>query len=1313
MTILSLLAILLHGDIAAAKSLFTYSKVDQLAGLSNNKVTAIAKDKDGLYWVGTRRGLNYIVNGRVEQWQDANIGSREIKFIYTDSLSQLWVATDSDLLLYDYARREFNRVAGGKNYSSANAVGSTSRDIVICRRDAIEIYDPATGIAQPLVIDGGEGLEYNTMRVLDGDNILLICSQGREIYRLNIATLELDLYDNIKLPVRTSNYRDRIFVDSQGRLWISIFNHSLVRYSLDGEGVKEAEFSTNKGSLSHNLVLDMFEYDGELLVATDGGGINSIDMLNDRQSPSTKLFSYREIPLSRSVNTLWVDANDGLFLGTIRDGLIGFYHTDIQTYSIGVHSDRNSRKLANVATLSFCEDGDRIWIATDGGGVWRYDVGTLDVAQLHSTKDLKVTDIAVIGDRTLLVSVYGDGIYRLDIASGAMTRVTIVDKECDKSIADKDLVVSFAKLDDSNVLILADNLYQYNSNRGVVSELQGRVKFATGNLFAADQNSENQYVHNQYTVYKVDRRSAAITQLYSASEGGISSVRVSEGCLWIVRNYSLYSYDLERHTEQLLMPSISGYILSAELDKRGNLWLTTFNSVVAMDISNPENYLRFDSAVGYAQDEYLARAAICSQSGDIYLGGTNGFITIDRDIPLLAESPKPIELLSVKVDEKVVEPRGATNRRVVTVPWNYNSIDLEIYAQNRNIHHINEFQYTITSDGKTSTFISDNRLSMQMPYQGKHQITAAYLNNNGEWCSPTELLEIVILPPWWNSTLFKLIITLMAIVVLIAVIILYNHNRGRKLMQEHMEREQELSNNKIQFLINISHELRTPLTLIYAPLKRLLENSHFEGDIKRSLVNIFGQTRYMAELINMVLDARRMEAGHGEIEIMKHNFNEWVRAIVEEFRDECAEHKIDLELLLDPAVATLNFDAPKCRTVLSNLLMNAIRYSKRDGSGRIRVVIERLNDKVRLSVVDNGVGLAGVDINSLFNRFVRVNNHSTGSGIGLSYSKTIIEQHRGGVIGAFCNNSEGATFFFELPIGLACSSQKIEAKPYLSNMLDLDDRSGEMTNQDYPLSQHTILIVEDQVELLDFLEDALARTFKRVYRARNGVEAYAAIKRHLPSIVVSDVMMPEMDGYELCAKVKNDIEVSHTPIVLLTAKAEASSKMLGYKSGADAYLTKPFDLQYLLSIVASQLRSRDITRSYYSKLTSAVKIEEVTYSNADEQFMLKLNGFINDNLASSIDVEIIAKHMCMSRAALYKKLKTIIDIGAMEYVTKIRMTIAAERLLSTSKSITEIAMQCGYTDNQYFSKAFKQYHGISPSQYRKLGVGAERMAEPI
>lgn len=690
-----------------------------------------------------------------------------------------------------------------------------------------------------------------------------------------------------------------------------------------------------------------------------------------------------------------------------------------------------------------------------------------------------------------------------------------------------------------------------------------------------------------------------------------------------------------------------------------------------------------------------------TSSGDIYFGGNNGFVVISHDIPIKREPEMSVSLHLIKVGDQIINAKTQDNVSSVTLPWNYPSMEIEAFAKDRNIFHHNQFQYKIWSKDKSTLLQSGDKISLQALSTGSYHIDASYLNNNGEWSSATNILEITITPPWWSSVAFKILLGSMIVAVILLLITLYYRNRGRKLAQLHYERSQELSDNKIKFLINISHELRTPLTLIHAPLKRLLESSNLEGDMKRTLVNIFGQSRYMNELINMVLDARRMESGCGEIEVTQHDANEWVSNIVAEFRDESVERGVALSTVLDPALTTLNFDGPKCRTVLSNLLMNALRYSRSDADSQVIVKSEKMNSVVRISIVDNGVGLVGVDIDSLFSRFVRLNNKSTGSGIGLSYSKAIIELHKGGSIGAYCNSSQGATFYFEIPLNLPCSKIKVEAKSQIDGVVESETFGSDSNHLDYSLSKHTILIVDDQQDMISFIGDALKPSFKKIYTASNGLQAYSKIKQYQPSIIVSDIMMPEMDGYELCYKVKNDIEVSHIPVILLSAKADAQSKSEGYKSGADVYVTKPFDLTYLQSVIVSQLNSRDISRRRYSQLNTSVTAEEITYSNADEQFMIRLNAFIADNLSNSIDVGMIATHMCMSRAALYKKLKTIIDIGAMEYVTKLRMNTAAERLRNTTTSITEIAMQCGYTDNQYFSKAFKQFHNVSPSQYRK------------
>ncbi|MFR9520744.1 MAG: ATP-binding protein, partial [Rikenellaceae bacterium] len=1097
-TIFTLLSILTPHVSWAEESHFTYSKVDQFSGLSNNKVTAIGKDKFGFYWIGTPRGLNYIINGRVEQINDnTDLQNREIKLIYTDSSSHLWVVTNTNSFLYNYQTHEFDKIESQTNYSSANALCSTNKGVLICRRDAIELYRHDTQSVEMLKIKGGENLEYNSIKMLDESNILLICSQGRDIYRLNLETLELDPFENIALPPRTTSYRDRILVDSQGRLWISIYNHSLMRYSLEGEGLKEAEFSTSKSNLTHDLILDIIEYDGEILVATDGGGINSIDLKSDKSRPSTKLFNYDELPFSKSVYALLVDPEDGLFMGTIRDGMVGIQNSYIRAFST-IYS--NAKQQRNTAIMAFCEGQNNVWIATDGNGVWSYQPNDNLLSQVASTKGLKVTDICNLDNENLLIAIYSKGVFRLSKSSGKLTKVVIVDKENDKAIADRDFVVNFTQPHKSKVLIAADKIYEYSLNSSVATEFSTETTFATGNLFAAYDDLRYHYINNQYSIYTIDKVNGKIATLYSAADGGIITARKQGDQLWIIRNYSLYCYNTQTNEEKLMLPEISGQALSLELDTKGNLWITTFNCVLSLNLSDTEQQIYFDSSMGFMRNEYLARTTLLSKSGDLYFGGNNGFIVIDNDIALQSEEPKPIELLSVKVDQKVVESKEQEQGRIITIPWDYNSIEIEIYAQDRNIHHTNKFQYTINSDGKYSTFRSDNKLSLQTPLQGSHTITASYLNNDGEWCSPTEILTIVITPPWWNSALFRIAILMVIMLVTIAIIIVYNKWRERKLMQLHFEREQELSNNKIKFLINISHELRTPLTLIYAPLKRLLENSTLEGNTKRTLVKIFSQSRYMTELINMVLDARRMEAGHGEIEIREYNVNEWVSSIVDEFFDESADQQAKLTTKLDPTIDKLNFDAPKCRIVLSNLLMNALRYSKRDGSAEIKVISECIGNKIRLSVIDNGVGLEGVDIDSLFNRFVRINSNSTGSGIGLSYSKAIIEQHQGGIIGAFSNSEGGATFFFELPLGLKCQTEKFEAKPYLANILELEGTNNEMNEADYPLSQHTILIVDDKKDLVNFLEEALSNIFKKVYTASNGKEAYKIIKRNFPSI---------------------------------------------------------------------------------------------------------------------------------------------------------------------------------------------------------------------
>ena len=454
----------------------------------------------------------------------------------------------------------------------------------------------------------------------------------------------------------------------------------------------------------------------------------------------------------------------------------------------------------------------------------------------------------------------------------------------------------------------------------------------------------------------------------------------------------------------------------------------------------------------------------------------------------------------------------------------------------------------------------------------------------------------------------------------------------------------------------------------------------------------------------MVLDLRKMEVGEKALNIQSHPVNEWLTDIISDFNFSEDFSDFTIESELSNRVNSVNFDKEKCEIVLTNLLINAIKHSDKHGIVLVKSEITPDN-MLTISVSDQGHGLKDVDTNKLFLRFYQGNDERSGSGIGLAYAKFLIDLHKG-QIGAYNNENRGATFFFKIPLNMEIGNLNCEPKPYLNELLasdklnDIDEQIDDDTQ--YSTDHKSILIVDDNSELTDFLKEYLETQFKEVYTAYNGIKALEILYKKDIDIIVSDIMMPKMDGYELCKHIKSDVEYSHIPIILLTAINEENSKRLGYKMGADAYVPKPFEVETLYEIIKSKLKIREEIKHKYMQLSVIPEPQEDTFSQADETFLININKIIIDNIRDShLDIPFICKEIGMSRASLYKKLKALTDMSCNEYINKIRMERAINLIKTTQKNFTEIADEIGLANSRYFSTIFKQHTGMTPTQYRK------------
>ena len=458
----------------------------------------------------------------------------------------------------------------------------------------------------------------------------------------------------------------------------------------------------------------------------------------------------------------------------------------------------------------------------------------------------------------------------------------------------------------------------------------------------------------------------------------------------------------------------------------------------------------------------------------------------------------------------------------------------------------------------------------------------------------------------------------------------------------------------------------------------------------------------MKEIINMVLDMRRMETGYNTLILKEQDFNSWLQDVCTDFNDECSIKNITLTVNTDNEIGKLSFDKNKCTIVLTNLLSNALKHSPENTSITVTSQLNKEENTVKVTVSDQGAGIKDEDINRLFERFYQGKNESGGSGIGLSYVKAIVEQH-GGKIGAYQNSDKGASFFFEIPI-LRGNEETLACKPkeYINEILGNDNTDNIVfDNGNEEIEDKKILFIDDNRQLTEFMTEEMKHYYKEIFTANSGKEILDKIQSINPDIIISDVMMPDMNGFELCKAVKQDINISHIPVILLTAMEDEQSKNYGYKVGADAYMSKPFRTEELKSVINSIIYNRKKAKEHYQSFGILPEPTNETFSLADENFLKKLNKVIFDNIDNPVlDINLICSEMAMSRTSLYTKLKVLTDMGGNEYINKLRMEKAITLISSGQYSVNEIAAMVGFNTPRYFSTAFKQYTGLTPTQFK-------------
>ncbi len=1269
---------------------YFFQQIPMQNGLSSAVTSVLVCAEKGCVWVGTRSGI-----GRYDGYTSRNYLRENVTQLLEDKDHIPWMVSGK-AFRYDEIKDEFLLVKDENGQPiTAHSLCKWGDDILFGGEGTLYKYSYEEKKLQLLhMIHPDEHFWMSELIPWD-EHTLLAIQQRRRAILIDVRTGE-------SCPVPFDS--DRIMtalIDRNNRIWVALYNRGVRCYDKNGQLLRE--YSTDNSELKSDAVLSLLEHDGRIWIGTDGAGITIIDPEQDTSYTLRHEFGDHYSLPARSILYLYKDTSNGLWAGSVRDGLINIKEVNMKTYTDVFPGQTNG--LSEKAVLSlFQDEDDCLWIGTDGGGINHYDARTEAFHHIFPDSDEKVAGIAGFDNEYLLFSLFAKGLFTFHKKTHALRPLTIVNDSIDALLCRSGLAVNVFQNTPESVLLLSKTPYCYHirEKRFIPIILGEGIEEVYGDLFPIETRGIFTYLYDQKHIYRMDARKHELEQVCSTRGDTIfRSVSLDgKGRFWTGSNYGLGYYDAVGGHYTPVPNSLITQVNSLVCDRQGRVWLGTEGKLFAYLIAE-EKFILFDEPDGVLQNEYLVKARLVARDGDIYLGGVNGLLYINRRVNEPSFLPPFLQVSDVFAGGERVNAQ-MTEDAALTVSVRNNPIVLRVSERHNDVFRKSMYRFVIDGLPGEPVYSYQPELTLNSLPPGTYRVKAASSLRNGGWTEDYPVLTLHIRPLWYNSFAFRSILLLVVLASIVYAFVLTSRRKNRRLQQAIKEHKQQLNEEKVRFLINISHELRTPLTLIHSPLKQLVKELSSDHPAYSLLQGICRQSDRMKDILNTVLSVRKMEVGGSTLHAEVVSLDEWIEQLLADFRPEAAVRGIRLVYQPDASVQTLCFDKEKCTTISVNLLANALKYT--DEQSTITVSTRLADGRVRISVSDEGQGLEHTDPNHLFTRFYQGSNSRPGTGIGLSYCKILVEQH-GGSIGAFENEGRGATFWFELPVDMPSGEIALKPQAYLNELLASTSETEtlpEASETSVSTLSQTLLVVDDNKDLTDYLYTSLKDRFKEVWVATDGVDALRICQKKQPDMVVSDIQMPRMNGYELCKHIKEDLDISHTPVILLTARNDEESRRYGYKNGADAYVTKPFEISTLYSQMNALLENRKLIRARYVDLNSLPCPEESTFSSADETFLLKLNKLINDHLSDErLDVPFLCREVGMSRSSLYNKMKALTDMSTNDYITKLRMERAAHLVVHTKLSVNEIADEVGFASGKYFSSVFKQYTGLTPTQYRE------------
>lgn len=1288
---------------------FSHYKVEN--GLSHNSVLCSLQDEKGFLWFGTKDGLNRFdghsfKNFRKEIGNSKSLGSNFIECMHEFNHA-LWIGTESGLYKYNESSEDFDLVKESLNNPILDIENDNEGNIWFVARSLLYKYNVKTKTVENYLKDFIKVEEItktpNGQIWVAFQNILYQYVKETNSFK----KCEIKFPEKPNLPIVIS----KIFSYNNSEIIIGTQKNGAFVYTIENSTVTQINLS----SKTPLYVRDFVKKGNDLWMATESG----LYIYNLKNTTYKNLSKSYNDPFTLSDNALYsltLDNEEGIWIGSYFGG-INYYpkpYTFFKKYfpKIG----ENSISGNAVREIKPDKQGN-LWIGTEDAGVNKLNTKTGVFTNYHPTNNSNSISHynihgLLINENKLWIGTFEHGLDVLDINTGFVTKHYGWQTKGNLS---SNFVFDFYKNKKEQIYVITTSSIQlYNSEK---DEFTAFKAFPEGYFFTSllEDNNGAFWAGTYWDglfYYDPKTNTKRVFKHAKENNSSISSNAIngifqdSKNNLWITTENGLNQYNFKtnkfkNYTVNNGLPS--NVVYSILEDEKNNLWISTSKGLVEFDPVTKKIKI-FTKGNGLLSDQFNYHSSYKDSNGNMYFGSTEGMISFNPNQFIKNEFKPPIYITSIKIDNKEIKSESKKEKKSnyslnqITLHPDEYTINIEFAALSFNAPEMTEYWYKLEGLNEDWVYLGKNyKVSFTGLSPNVYSFKVKSRNGNGQWSEESSELKIDVLPPFWESNFAYALYSLIFLSICFLVLKQY-HSKSKiknlKFIKElNRKKEKELYKAKIEFFTNISHEIRTPLTLIKSPLEKILKKTDYDADLMQNLSIMDKNTSRLLDLVNQLLDFRKTEMGGTNLNFVKSNISELIRNVYTRFTPIINNKKINFSHNLGFEDVFASVDIEALNKIISNLFSNAIKYS----SHIITLSLSQQDDVFEIVIKNDGKLISAHLKDKIFEPFfvITEKQDQSSTGIGLALAHSLVELHNGSLV-LDHTVLDMNTFVLTLPI-----HQTLEFKLFDATVTpEINKDIFEPLATSNPKHTPKILVVEDNEDLLDFVAKELSVEYQ-VIKATNALIALKILSTENVQLIVSDIMMPGMDGFNFCKEIKTNLETSHIPIILLTAKTTLNAKIKGLEFGADAYIEKPFSMEHLKVQISNLLSNRTTLIEYYSSSPLA-HVKSIAHSTIDEIFIKKLDEFIYSNISDNkLNVDMLAENMNMSKSTLYRKIKNITDLSPNELINITRLKKAAEFLTTGDYKIYEIAEMVGYNSQISLLRNFQKQFGMTPSEYLK------------